>query len=65
MQNRIITIILYITLAIAAMGQTETPDSVKTQELNEVVVEAQMQRTSPNTTTYIPTNKQKSLRKTR
>lgn len=59
MQNRIITIILYITLAIAAMGQTETPDSVKTQELNEVVVEAQMQRTSPNTTTYIPTNKQK------
>lgn len=59
MQNRIITIILYITLAIAAMGQTETPDSIKTQELNEVVVEAQMQRTSPNTTTYIPTNKQK------
>lgn len=60
MQNRIITIILYITLAIAAMGQTETPDSVKTQELDEVVVEAQMQRASPNTTTYIPTNKQKN-----
>lgn len=65
MQKRIITIILNISLAIAAMGQTATPDSVKTRELDEVVVEAQMQRTSPNTTTYIPTNKQKSLRKTR
>lgn len=60
MQKRIITIILNISLAIAAMGQTETPDSVKTRELDEVVVEAQMQRTSPNTTTYIPTNKQKN-----
>lgn len=60
MQNRIITIILYITLAIAAMGQTETPDSVKTRELDEVVVEAQMQRTSPTSTTYIPTGKQKN-----
>lgn len=60
MQNRIITIILYITIAIAAMGQTETPDSIKKRELDEVVVEARMQRTSPNTTTYIPTNKQKN-----
>ena len=60
MQNRIITIILYITLAIAAMGQTETPDSVKTRELDEVVVEAQMQRTSSTSTTYIPTSKQKN-----
>lgn len=60
MQKRIITIILNISLAIAAMGQTETPDSVKTRELDEVVVEAQMQLTSPNTTTYIPTNKQKN-----
>lgn len=60
MQNRIITIILYITIAIAAMGQTETPDSVKTRELDEVVVEAQMQRTSSTSTTYIPTSKQKN-----
>jgi len=60
MQNRIITIILYSILAIAAMGQTEIPDSVKTRELDEVVVEAQMQRTSSISTTYIPTGKQKN-----
>lgn len=47
-------------MTIAAMAQTETPDSVKTQELDEVVVEAQMQRTSPTTTTYTPSGKQKS-----
>lgn len=47
-------------MTIAAMAQTETPDSVKTQELDEVVVEAQMQRTSPTATTYTPSGKQKS-----
>lgn len=60
MQNRIITSIFCATLTIAAMAQTETPDSIKTQNLDEVVVEAQMQRTSPTSTTYIPTGKQKN-----
>lgn len=60
MQNRIITSIFCATLTIAAMAQTETPDSIKTQELDEVVVEAQMQRTSPTSTTFIPTVKQKN-----
>ena len=35
-------------------------DSIKTQELNEVVVEAQMQQTSATSSTYIPNKKQKS-----
>ena len=43
MQNRIITSIFCATLTIAAMAQTEVPDSIKTQNLDEVVVEAQMQ----------------------
>lgn len=60
MQNRIITSIFCATLTIAAMAQTEVPDSIKTQNLDEVVVEAQMQRTSPTSTTYIPTGKQKN-----
>lgn len=60
MQNRIITSIFCATLTIAAMAQTEVPDSIKTQDLDEVVVEAQMQRTSPNSTTFIPTGKQKN-----
>ncbi len=42
------------------MAQTETPDSVKTQELDEVVVEAQMQRTNATSSTYTPTSRQKS-----
>lgn len=48
--------IFIITLfcALCAFAQTETPDSVKARELNEVVVEAQMQRTSSNVTTYYP-----------
>lgn len=60
MQNRIITSIFCATLTIAVMAQTEVPDSIKAQDLDEVVVEAQMQRTSPNSTTYIPTGKQKN-----
>lgn len=46
--------ILIALLPILALAQNETPDSIKTQELNEVVVEAQMQRTSSNVTTYYP-----------
>ena len=60
MKHRIITSISCATIAIAAMAQTEPLDSIKTQELNEVVVEAQMQSTSPTSTTYIPTGKQKN-----
>ena len=60
MNNRIITSIFCAISVITAMAQTETPDSVKTQELDEVVVEAQMQRTSPTATTYTPSGKQKS-----
>lgn len=40
-----------------AQGQ---PDTLKTQELNEVVVQAQMQRTSSAKSTYTPTGKQKN-----
>ena len=60
MRYRLITSILCATLTIAAMAQTEVPDSIKTQNLDEVIVEAQMQRTSPTSTTFIPTVKQKN-----
>ncbi|MDE6309643.1 MAG: outer membrane beta-barrel family protein [Muribaculaceae bacterium] len=42
------------------MAQSADKDSVRTKNLDEVVVEAQMQRTSPISTTYIPTGKQKN-----
>lgn len=60
MNNRIITTIYCAIITIAAMAQTETPDSVKTQELDEVVVEAQIQRTNATSSTYTPTTRQKS-----
>ncbi len=60
MRNRIITSISCATIAIAAMAQTETPDSIKTQNLDEVVVEAQNQRTDAKLSSFTPTGKQKS-----
>ncbi|MDE6264843.1 MAG: outer membrane beta-barrel family protein [Paramuribaculum sp.] len=42
------------------MAQSEATDSIKTHELNEVIVDAQMQRTSSTSTIYTPTGKQKN-----
>ena len=60
MRKRIITSISYAAIAIAAMAQSETPDSIKTKELGEVVVEAQNQRTDAKMSTFTPTGRQKS-----
>lgn len=43
-----------------AMAHTETPDSITTRNLDEVVVEAQLQRTSATVSTYIPTKRQRN-----
>ena len=43
-----------------AAAQSVDPDSVKMQELNEVIVEANMQRTDAKKSTYIPTTRQKN-----
>lgn len=60
MIKRIFSSILCAIVTISAMAQNETLDSIKVQELDEVVIVAQMQNTSPNTTTYIPSGKQKN-----
>ena len=39
------------------MAHSENADTVKSDTLNEVVVNAELQRTSTNVTTYIPTVK--------
>lgn len=57
---RIYSFIILSAAACAGFAQTAPTDSVKTQELNEVVVEAQMQQTSATSSTYIPNKKQKS-----
>ncbi len=48
-----------ILISASAFAQ-EATDSLKTQELNEVVVEANLQRTDAKKSTYIPTARQKN-----
>lgn len=61
MCNRL-TLSIFCTFvsSISAIAQTELTDSIKTQELNEVVIEAQNQRTSSTSSTYIPMSQQKN-----
>ena len=59
MAKLITSIILSAVIAIPVYAQ-EQADTLKTQELNEVVVQAQMQRTSSSKSTYTPTGKQKN-----
>lgn len=47
-----------------AMAQSTEPDSIKTQELDEVVVEARNQRLGAEVSTYIPTSKQRNASQT-
>ena len=60
MNYRILLSTFCILNAIAAMAQSEATDRDTTHELNEVVVEAQMQRTDAKKSTYIPTARQKN-----
>ena len=57
MNNRIITTIYCAIITIVAMAQNESPDSVKTQELDEVVVEAHTQRVIDRGVAYTPTKR--------
>lgn len=57
---KIITSIILLAMAIIPVYAQEQADTLKTQELNEVVVQAQMQRTSATSSTFIPNKKQKS-----
>ena len=50
----VITFIILLLCALLAFAQTETPDSIKGHELQEVIVEAQMQHAASNVTTYYP-----------
>ncbi len=55
-------LIPFITFAITplfAMAQSEVTDSIKTQELDEIVVEAANQRINAEVSTYIPMARQK------
>ncbi len=50
--------------ATCVMAQNENADSISTKDLNEVVIEGQLQSTSSQVSTYIPTSKQKNASQT-
>lgn len=64
MRNRFINSILFAMIALSVIAQTQTPDSIKARELDEVVVEARNQRLGAEVSTYIPTSKQKNSSQT-
>lgn len=55
-----VSLIMALLCAICALAQTEIPDSIEGKELKEVVVEASMQRTNAESSTYIPLARQKN-----
>ena len=57
---RVITSIILSAIAAIPVSAQEQADTLKTQDLNEVVVQAQMQRASLVKATYIPSGKQKN-----
>ncbi len=57
--ERIITSVM-LAASILQLSAQEQTDTIKVQHLNEVVVEARMQKTSATSTSYIPTGKQKN-----
>lgn len=59
MKRLAIGVLCACTLA-AAMAQTTADDTIKTQQLNEVTVEARNQQLGAEVSTYIPTSKQKT-----
>lgn len=59
MKRIVLMSVLSIISSATGLAQTEKADSVRTQELGEVVVEASNQRTSAKVSTYIPVARQK------
>lgn len=59
MRKFILTAIAFLASTIYISAQ-EPADTLQTQELQEVVVQAQMQRTSPTRSTYTPSGNQKN-----
>lgn len=60
MSKKLKTLCLAMFCGGVAMAQSADTDSIKSQELNEVVVEANLQRTDARKSTYIPTARQKN-----
>lgn len=53
-------VIILIFIPLFTSAQNESTDTVKSRELNEIVIEAQMQQTGAEVSTYIPLARQKN-----
>lgn len=60
MSNRLNLLALSMLFTFVAMGQSTMADSIKAQELKELVIEGQLQRTSATVSTYLPTKRQRN-----
>ena len=60
MSNRLNLLALSMLFPFVAMGQSTMADSIKAQELKELVIEGQLQRTSATVSTYLPTKRQRN-----
>lgn len=63
MSNRLNILWLFLILSGNALAQSKS-DSIKAQQLNEVIVEARNQRLGAEVSTYIPTSRQKNASQT-
>ncbi len=59
-----LTLPIVLLLPLAAMAATETPDTARTKQLEEVVVEGDLTRTDARRTVYTPTTRQKNAAQT-
>lgn len=57
LNNWIVTLYFCASATVVAMANTETPDTIRPQELDEIVVEARTQRVIDRGVAYIPTNR--------
>ncbi|MGM9862698.1 MAG: hypothetical protein ACI305_00335 [Lepagella sp.] len=59
-----LTLPIVLLLPLTAMAATETPDTARTKQLEEVVVEGDLTRTDARRTVYTPTTRQKNAAQT-
>ena len=59
-----LTLPIVLLLPLTAMAATETPDTARTKQLEEVVVEGDLTRTDARRTVYTPTTRQKHAAQT-
>lgn len=64
MDKRLVFFLICLGISVSASAQSAEGDTIKTRELDEVVVESRLQHTSATVSTYVPTKRQKNAAQT-